>query len=399
MSKVKRFSILFLVLLGLALSIELCVVYYNANFNVNAQPSICVISETMDCDSVAKTAYSQFLGVPLSLWGVLLYLFLLFMIFVDKLKNIKFLNFLGVFKNPLSYIFCISLFSFIVSMYLAYISFVKINSICVFCVITYFIDFIIALTAKNWKDGILFELKTSIKDFIDAIKIKRYAFWFLLIMLLGISVVSYTSVSNILVPQVIEQKKMQEYLSEDRGFIDGNTMGVKNGELVIHEFIDFNCGACFIANLYMHRIISEFENVRVEQHIIPFEKECNPYMPIEGHKGSCLKAKYAFAAALQNKYWQMSDILFMESPENEKEIIEKARLVDFDIKKLKEDLDSEQVKKELEDAVTEAQMHSITGTPTIFVGIKKVMGVGPYQQLQDVVISQGGRLKKEYEQK
>ena len=71
----KRITITLLSLLGLALAIELCIVYYNANFAIDAQPSICAINESMDCDSVAKTAYSQFLGVPLSLWGVCLYLF------------------------------------------------------------------------------------------------------------------------------------------------------------------------------------------------------------------------------------------------------------------------------------------------------------------------------------
>ena len=107
MNKTRRILLTLLPLIGLALSIELCVVYYNANFVVDAQPSICAISEGMDCDGVAKTSYSQFLGVPLSLWGVFLYLFFLFMTYVDKIQNIKGFGILKVFKNPLSYMFCI----------------------------------------------------------------------------------------------------------------------------------------------------------------------------------------------------------------------------------------------------------------------------------------------------
>ena len=63
MTKSKRIILTLLSLIGMALAIELCIVYYNSNFAVDAQPSICAISETMDCDSVARTAYSQFLGV------------------------------------------------------------------------------------------------------------------------------------------------------------------------------------------------------------------------------------------------------------------------------------------------------------------------------------------------
>ena len=44
----------------------------------------------------------------------------------------------------------------------------------------------------------IFELKNSINDFIEAIKVKRYAFWFLLIMILFASILSYTAVTNVL---------------------------------------------------------------------------------------------------------------------------------------------------------------------------------------------------------
>ena len=89
MNKTQRISTTLLSLIGLALSIELCIVFYNANFAQNAAPSICAINEMFDCDSVAKTSYSQFLGIPLALWGVCLYLFFLFMTYVDKIQNIK----------------------------------------------------------------------------------------------------------------------------------------------------------------------------------------------------------------------------------------------------------------------------------------------------------------------
>ena len=109
MNKAKRITLTLLSLIGLALSIELCVVYFNANFITDAVPSVCAINEAVDCDSVAKTQYSQFLGVPLSLWGILLYLFFLFMTYVDKLQNIKFFSrFLHSAHLSFVYIFLIT---------------------------------------------------------------------------------------------------------------------------------------------------------------------------------------------------------------------------------------------------------------------------------------------------
>lgn len=397
MNNIKRITITLLALIGLGLSIELCVVYYNANFAVNAGPSICAINDSVNCDSVARTAYSQFFGIPLSLWGVCLYLFFLFMTYVDKIKKIKFLSFLNVFKNPLSYICCIASLSFVISMSLAYISLNKINSICIFCFMTYVIDLLIALVSKTWKENILFELKNSIADFIDAIKVKRYAFWFVLLVLLAISVLAYTSVSNIFAPQMAKQKEMARYFSGYKNIVDGNIMGPKDADIVIHEFMDFNCAGCFLANLYLHRIINEFENVKVVQHNVPLDKQCNHNMKAEGHKNSCLKSSYALAAAKQNKYWEMSDILFVENPEEEKDIIEQARLADFDIKKLKEDAKSEEVQKELQESIKLADSREVVGTPTLFIGMRRIMGVSSYPEFKNIVIEQGGIEKKNHE--
>ena len=55
MTKAKRIIITILILIGLALAVELCVVYYNSNFALDAKPSICAINLSLDCDSVRKT--------------------------------------------------------------------------------------------------------------------------------------------------------------------------------------------------------------------------------------------------------------------------------------------------------------------------------------------------------
>ncbi|MBE7705318.1 MAG: hypothetical protein E7Z90_05860 [Cyanobacteria bacterium SIG29] len=396
MNKAKRITLTLLSLIGLALSIELCVVYFNANFITDAVPSVCAINEAIDCDSVAKTQYSQFLGVPLSLWGILLYLFFLFMTYVDKLQNLKFLNFLKVFKNQTSYIFCVGIFSFLLSIILGCISVSKINSICIFCFTTYFINLIIGIVAKERGENALFEIKNSINDFVEAIKVPRYAFWFSLIVLLFASILTFTSVSNILSPQILKKQTWEGTFKTYNNIVNGNEIGPKDATLVINEYIDFNCGGCFYANLYIHRIIAEFENVKAIQHVLPLEKTCNHNMKYEGHKNSCLKARYAIAAKEQNKYWQMADILFIEAPETEKEIIEQARLFDFDIKKLKEDAHSDKTTEEIKNSIIDADSKEIYGTPTLYIGLKKQIGVDSYPTFKQLVIEQGGIEKKNH---
>ena len=75
MTKTRRISIVILTLLGLVTAIKLSLIYADANFNPYALPSFCSINSFIDCDSVAKTTFSQFLGIPLAFWGLCLYLF------------------------------------------------------------------------------------------------------------------------------------------------------------------------------------------------------------------------------------------------------------------------------------------------------------------------------------
>ena len=105
----KRQKLLGLTILGILCCIELGVVYYQANYNPYAEPSFCSMNSFVDCDGVAQTSKSVFLGIPLTYWGLFLYLFILMLLNVEKLKNIKFLWFLKVFKNPMSYISALGL--------------------------------------------------------------------------------------------------------------------------------------------------------------------------------------------------------------------------------------------------------------------------------------------------
>ena len=211
-----------------------------------------------------------------------------------------------------------------------------------------------------------------------------------MIVLAGISTLCYTTVSNIFSPQVIKQNELKNQSKLYEGIVNGNEMGSDDANVIINEYIDFNCHGCFMAHLYLHRIMSEFSNVKVIQHQVPLEQACNHNMQHEGHKTSCLKTSYALAAAKQNKYWEMADILFFNAPSTEKEIIENARLLDIDVKKLKEDANSEETKEEIKAAVQDADNNLIDSTPTLIIGMNKLIGVGSYPDFKQAIIALGG---------
>ena len=209
----KKTAIIFLSLIGFLTTIKLAMIYFESNFNPYALPSFCSVNEFIDCDGIAQTIHSQFFGIPLAYWGMGLYLFVIFLVFVDKLKNNKFLGFLEVFKHPLSYISAIGFISFAISMVLAGVSVFEIKKICILCFFTYFLNLFIALAATDFQAGIFESFKTSVKDFIDALKIKKYLISFLALTVLASGFLAYTTVSCYFTPQVKRFKAISKYLS------------------------------------------------------------------------------------------------------------------------------------------------------------------------------------------
>ena len=199
MDKKKTIFIALFALIGLVLTVELTLIFFKVNFNDSYSASFCSVNNLIDCDGVAKTNYSLFLGIPLSLWGMFFYTLTLFLNYVHLIQN-RFKNTIfDVFKNPKSYIATLGLLSFAISMCLATISIFKINKICVLCFITYFIDLFIALCAKTKGSFFIVDIKNTVLDFLDGVK--RYTLLFIIVLFAFIGILVYTSTSLVFSPQ------------------------------------------------------------------------------------------------------------------------------------------------------------------------------------------------------
>lgn len=393
MDKMRKIIIVILTITGIILSAELCKIYYDANFNDYALASFCSVNNLIDCDGVAKTSYAQFLGVPLCLWGLFFYSFVLLMLAAKYLAKIRIFKFLEVFKNPRAYIFSLGTLAFMISMVLAAIQFFEINKICILCFATYFVDFAIALTAKDYKKPIFYESKQSFEDFKSAVSIKKYLIAFLIVSAAAAGVLIYTQTSYILTPQLkIEKIK----LTQERNFITrDNIMGAADATIVIHEYMDFNCSSCYVTNISLNRLMSELDGIMIIKHDLPLDSECNPLLKNGGHKGSCTMARYALASKKQDKYWEVSDILFTQTPDSEQKILKLLRQIKgLDIKRLEKDANSEEIKKELNSEIQDAISREINATPTLIINMQKITGNMPYYELREKLVQMGAKEKK-----
>lgn len=393
----KPYIIAILAAIGFCTTVELAVVYYNALFAVDAAPSICSISEFIDCDGVARTNESQFFGIPLAYWGMIWYAFVFLMLKAKDLKQNKMFKFMEVFKNPLDYIAVLGLFSFIVSVTLLLISVFQIKKLCIFCAVTYVLNLIIALVAaKPLKEGWFYgSLVQSVKDFLEAIKIKPYAIAFALVCLTGIGILTYTSTSLVFAPHVknnrefkfYQKAKIEDYL------VSGNQLGAKDAPIKVNVYSDFDCPSCRLLHIQLYYLAKKYNNIEFVHKNYPLDQDCNKYLPFPGHTTSCLKARYAEAALMQGKYLDMAAHIFAEQPQNEEEVLKIAEKLGLDMKKLKKDAKSKAVADIIENDIKDALAVGLSGTPGMYVGNHKKMGLNTMDETQKWLERNGAKRK------
>ena len=394
---IKKAFIFVLAFIGFLTTIKLAMIYYDVNFNEYALPSFCSVNDFIDCDGIAKTTESQFLGVPLAYWGMFFYLFVMVLLFADKLKKIIIFKFLEVFKNPLDYISLLGIFSFCISMILLCVSLLEIKKICVLCAFTYVLNLLIGLIAIDYKNGGLVKaFKQSVTDFLDAIKNKAYLVALIIVILLVSGGLTYTSASEIFTPQVTQHRELMGFMNSksNKYAVKGNILGDKDGKFTVYIYTDYNCPFCGAYSMMFHKAAKELKGFRVVHVNLPLDTECNKYLKNPFHEGSCTMARYAIAAEKQERLWAMDNKLFEQQPTTEAQILAIAKGLKLDVERLKQDANSEEVYNELLRQIDDAHNKMVDATPSMIINGKVTVGIKPYSELVKILEEAGATPRK-----
>jgi protein-disulfide isomerase len=310
------------------------------------------------------------------------------MLCVEKLKKFRFLKFLEVFKNPLDYIASLGLISFGISMILLCVSLFDIKKLCILCAFTYILNLLIGFVASE-KGNFIKSIKQSFFDFVDAVKIKKYLIAFIAVMLCAGGFLTYTATSFKFAPQVKKQLEFKEFVKakSNKYAVTGNVLGDENAKLIVYVYSDYQCPICYAHNIMMHKLAKEVKGIRIVHKNLPLDTDCNKYLQAPFHEGSCIEARYAIASEKQGKLWEMNDILFQNKPKTEDEILRLAEEKDFDIDKLQEDANSNDVKKQLSEEIDNAYSDGINGTPATIINDNIYVGIKPYKEYVEQVES------------
>ncbi|KND49251.1 MAG: Periplasmic thiol:disulfide interchange protein DsbA [Parcubacteria bacterium C7867-008] len=151
---------------------------------------------------------------------------------------------------------------------------------------------------------------------------------------------------------------------------DDHKKGAENSQVILIEYLDFECEACGAYYPLVKKMEAEFGDR------ITFVAR---YFPLQGHRNGVPAAHAVEAASRQGKFWEMHDILYERQKDwGEKQVATPevfeayAQELGLDMDKFKADVGSPDVAARVKRDMDEGIQLGVKSTPTFFLNGNKL---------------------------
>ncbi len=351
--------------------------YFQLNLGLSSGPAICILNHTFNCDKVTASKYSVLFGIPIAIWGLATQMILILLTLVFTLNFSSDRSRIGRFTLFLS------LFVSLVSLIMGSISLFFLSTYCLFCILTYFLNFLHLALIWNLQEKSPFA--TIQKDLVAAFTTFKWV---------GISVLSivpFTLLFNdmflehfggALLKDTVESSVSAWQSAPLINFSnDGLSKGPSDAKMTIVEFADFLCPHCKHAAPSLKVFKDSHPNVRVIFKAFPLDGSCNAssQMP-KGDGTRCVLSKTVFCAEkLAQKGWLFYAEIFERQEEfqasgSASELLKTLTVKNgIDSVTMDNCRKSEETHKNIVAQSQEGLNANIVGTPAIFVNGKLLL--------------------------
>ncbi|MBP9837937.1 MAG: thioredoxin domain-containing protein [Proteobacteria bacterium] len=394
----KKFFIRFLLLsfIGLGVSAYLLFHHTEIKYGFQVEKSFCSISELFDCDTVAKSSYSEFLGIPLASYGFLYFALLIYILRQRK----ELVNKEESTAETASLIFVYALASLPVDLVLIYISKFLIGKICLMCALMYLINFMLILLAYLCKDRpktLSETFSLGVKElFTYLIPARKKSLSFLATTAVFFTAIYYLPekvlVKYYFLPEQIRSVS-REALAPMLDLWTGNPVeniqlnfdgdnatkdyffGSPDAPLTIVEFVDFECPFCKKASDFLRNYVkNNYNKVKIVYKGFPIDKACNPLINVDKHLFACESAAMVRCAGIvsgDEYFWKMYDHLMALEEFNDQELQQLPKKIGINEESFRECMQGEEVEKRIKKDLDEGVALHVKYTPTLFFNGKR----------------------------
>jgi protein-disulfide isomerase/uncharacterized membrane protein len=323
---------------------------------------LCDINAFFNCDVATHSAFSNIAGVPISLLGLLMGLFVLFGYLFNNeeiegtIHGLLIINGVG----------CLILFLY---------SLIGLGGLCPACTMYY---------VASWSTLFAF-FKTSDIRIPSPLPLISYGVVYGAIFFGTYQFVQgKESKTSKLAQSLITQYDGLANLGEPKNTSDyimaGTKEGYKSAAIRITKFSDFECPACKALSDILHKVAKKYEGkIAIQYFFYPLDNNCNPAMKTPLHRYAC-KAAYMAACAPQ-KFQEVEADIFANQPSLSDEWIEK-KAKELGVT---ECMNKKETKDKVVEYIAAAKSFNIRSTPTFLLNGVKIEGVLPESQLSILI--------------
>ncbi|MBM4394412.1 MAG: thioredoxin domain-containing protein [Deltaproteobacteria bacterium] len=370
-----------LAVVGFGIAMELTTVWVLSRTDPDYQ-SFCSVSEGMNCETVALSAYSTLAGAPVSVWAEAGYGFAAVFAVVAAVAAGSGLG--------TGLVVALGAAFAVVSLWLAFVMAALIGSFCVLCLALDVVNagyLVMALLAAAPR-GVWASVRA------DLAAMRNPAWAAAVVLGGGLALAGAWAYGNNVVRWQVAGTMARAggpgiAPAADGGAgqcgVAGASATIQMGEtpeghhwvgaatpaIEVQEFTDYQCPHCRRAHMMVRQLLSDYpDRLRVYHRHLPLDQACNPSIKKVFHDRACELSRVAFCAGRQGRFWEMNDFLFQHADE-----IRKERLSAEDIA-LRLELNPDVFRCCMDDKATataiardveEGNAHGIKGTPAFVI--------------------------------
>lgn len=373
--KSKKLSQVFLFITFIGLCVGLYTLWHHVSINSGAAEgaSFCSVNSYINCDAVALSKYSEFLGYPVAGFLVVFYGLLLvlgFGLYLSAGKDGE-----HSYRNQLSSsTFVLTSIGLIPTVLLAFISLFQLKLLCLLCTASYIVNLFL------WISSFLIKKNQNSGSFSLPPK-ATYSSLAIVGIILALTPLVFQGMigPSRVDDKVINTALYQHFTAKASSINTSNapSFGPEDAKITVVEYSDFQCPYCARASAVIPQVVRAQPDVRYVFKNYPLDPNCNTTMQSRGHPLACLAAKAGqcvFTRKGSEPFFTYEKSVFSNQPQLTAEMIHELAIKATGLSEaeLKECIDSPEIHQMIVDQVSEGSAVGVSGTPSVYVNGRRL---------------------------
>jgi protein-disulfide isomerase/uncharacterized membrane protein len=365
---IQLYFLLALSLIGVGTSVALSQHFYSTRSGTSGFRSFCNVSETMNCDLVSASPYSELIfGIPIASFaaGWFLALFIVSLFALNPYWR----------REAVRCALGLTGFGSLMAFPYLWIMATQLKTYCLLC---------FGVDAINW---ISLALVLSLKPEGFSIhkpdwsKWKVFASTVAICLFVTIVVLKSQEELNVKSSDIEEMARTvldKPVISVGSG-IEFPSIGPKDAPITIVEFSDFQCPWCKVGAMVVHSVYNRYPGkIRIVFRNFPLDHTCNPLLQSSPHPVACEAARSSICAYQQGKFEPVYEDFFENQTSFGKtKPTERVKNLSLNWDQFQTCMNSPDSLNAITRDIEEGKLLGVNATPTFFVNGRKMEGPFP----------------------